>query len=338
MTQKTGHQKESVDVGDGNSTLESGACGLLCVIWLRFTDISGRLVRRIMWVQAKFADRYKAMEGRGLNVRRYKIREYVISRQFRAEPKACFILHRVLVLHTCYCCRFIEFMWRTFSLSTNSISCTFVCCLKVSCRRRICNCWRTTIISCTVYRYVTICQYHIVPVSTSYRCLTEHKRRNSLHKYYPNRSCLFLCCLWLYTISGPTSQSRSHVTTRRVYHVIANSDYRKLEIMAFGCPAVAFCRWVSLFESWNLGHREQAISDVYVCQDLRSSGLLRGVGLFVTDVSGLRIGPFYKDQGVPEERRFQVHRGKSLISRVRLSFLWRKVGRLRRWLDSSVSW
>ena len=63
MTQKIGYRKEAVDVGDGNSTLESGASGL------RFTDVSGPLARPIICVQAKFTEKFKALEGRDLKER-----------------------------------------------------------------------------------------------------------------------------------------------------------------------------------------------------------------------------------------------------------------------------
>jgi len=58
----------------------------------------------------------KEFEGRGLNVRRYKVRQYVINRQCRAELRACFILYRVLVHHPCYYLYFIVFLWRACSL------------------------------------------------------------------------------------------------------------------------------------------------------------------------------------------------------------------------------
>lgn len=63
MTHKIGYRKEAVDVGDGSSTLESGASGL------RFTDVSGHLASPIIWVQAKFTEKFKAMEGRDLKER-----------------------------------------------------------------------------------------------------------------------------------------------------------------------------------------------------------------------------------------------------------------------------
>ena len=117
-----------------------------------------------------------------------------------------------------------------------------------------------------------------------------------LRKYYIR--CLFFCCMWLYTVSGPTP----HLKTWRVYHVVANIDYRKLKTMAFGCPPVAFWRQVISFESWNLRHREQEY-----CKSLRLSRsafvcLLRGVSWFITDVSGqLHIGSFVPGSGCPRK-------------------------------------
>jgi len=94
-----------------------------------------------------------------------------------------------------------------------------------------------------------------------------------LRKYYIR--CLFFCCMWLYTVSGPTR----HLKPWRVCHVVANIDHRKLKTMAFGCPPVAFWRQVSSFESWKLGHIEQEYRkslrlsrSAFVC-------LLRGVKL-----------------------------------------------------------
>jgi hypothetical protein len=98
----------------------------------------------------------KQLEGTGLNVRRYRVRWYVINGQFRSELKVCFVLYRVLVLHSCCYLCFIVFLWRACSLGADSISCTSVCYLKVSCRRLACNCCSATIISCTLYRYVMI--------------------------------------------------------------------------------------------------------------------------------------------------------------------------------------
>ena len=116
--------------------------------WVMVRRRFGILARPIIWVQTKFTEKFKGMEGRdskefegtGLNVRRYEVRQYVMNRQFRA----CFILYRVPVLQFCCYLWFIVFLWRVISLSADSVSCTFVCYLKVSCRRLVTvDLWRS---------------------------------------------------------------------------------------------------------------------------------------------------------------------------------------------------
>ena len=157
-----------------------------------------------------------------------------------------------------------------------------------------------------VYRYAMICLSTRVCLSPLVAVAAPNTKKTNrtdvfllayiMHKYCTR--CLFFCCMWLYTVSGPTR----HLKTWRVCHVVANIDHRKLKTMAFVCSSVAFWRPVSSFESWNLGHseKEYCISlrlprSAFVC-------LLRSVGWFVTDVSGqLRIGTFVPGSGCPRK-------------------------------------
>jgi hypothetical protein len=154
---------------------------------------------------------------------------------------------------------------------------------------------------------------------------------NILRKYYTR--CLFFCCMWLYTVSGPSC----HLRTCCVCHVVANSEHRKLKNLSSGCPPKAFWRQVISFDSWNLGHREQDYR--------RRLRLSRSAFVWVVALRGLVC-----------YRRFEKTSCRFLCSRVRMSLesdefkyiaakawfmayvLWHKVGRLwRRRLAPAVT-